>query len=111
MKIKHFTLILISFLLFYCTPEYKSTTAKITELDTLDNFREEGNYQATYEYTVQGVTYSDHFEINMMTMVNDSIAMPHPGTEFEILYTPSNPEQNKADFRVKAKYSKPDNEQ
>lgn len=109
MKIKNFTLILIGFFFFYCTPEYKSTIAKITALE--NNVNEDGNYRAKFEYVVDGLTYEDVFEIHLMTLVKDSIATPHPGTEFEILYNPTNPEQNKADFRVKVKYSKPDYEQ
>jgi hypothetical protein len=55
-------------------------------------------------YEVDGKEYTDQFEMPMSKMVEDSVSTPAVGIQFDILYNPKNPQQNKIDFQVKPKF-------
>jgi polyisoprenoid-binding protein YceI len=82
-----------------CKPEYQRTIATITDLKI-----EGDKFNASLEYVVDSVRYTDQFSITIDQMTTDSISTPHPGITFEILYNPENPKQNVIEFRVKPEY-------
>jgi hypothetical protein len=86
---------------YACKPEYQRTTATITDLKI-----EGDKFNASIEYVVDSVRYTDQFSIAIDQMITDSISTPHPGITFEILYNPENPKQNVIEFRVKPEYIK-----
>lgn len=97
-----FVFVLIILFVGGCSGDYVKTEATIIDLKV--NYPDQGVHTATIEYFVDGVRYTDEFEISVETLVTDSISTPAPGTKFEILYNIANPEETKIDFREKPTY-------
>lgn len=97
--------LMLIFFLLACTPEYKTVQATITKMEIVNSTSGgEGHFVVDIAYEVDGKEYTDQFEMPMSRLVEDSVSTPAAGIQFDILYNPKNPQQNKIDFQVKPKY-------